>query len=143
MFIFLTKKSKISIFLPNFSQVFEGLKLYENRFYCKNQGKIIVSWSKIWAILEKSKSKLLKYVYYNTEIIEGELFTLKIFTKNIEIFVLLGKKWAFLPYFESWDTYKRMKVFWYQILTQVSEIWQQSPILIIFRCLILYFLRLL
>ena len=30
---------------------------------------------------------------------EKELFTLRIFPKNIEIFVFSGKKWAFSPYF--------------------------------------------
>ena len=42
---------------------------------------------------------------------EGELFTPRVFTKIIEIFVIIGKKWAFMPYSKSSDTYKGMTFF--------------------------------
>ena len=45
-----------------------------------------------------------KYVNNKIEIMEDDLFTPRVFTKINEIFVLLGKKLAFLPYFKSSET---------------------------------------
>ena len=48
-----------------------------------------------------------KYVNTKIKIMEDDLFTPRVFTKIIEIFVRLGKKWAFLPPFYEFGNVKR------------------------------------
>ena len=73
-------------------------------------------------------------MYDNVCLLKNEVFFCKYFTRKIEIFFFLVRKWIFLHIFLEISRPQKINVFRHRISTQVPENWQKSPASIIFHC---------